>query len=237
MAITLCNLLGGVSSGSSSHGGRGSGLAQVVLLICGGMHPPSYTGQMLATIARDQRLSSRLSRVVCAPEHALGVLSPFALRQSLEANLDVPCHVSSAGVSFPGALSPKTAPMALIIWAFSAGCVGAAPLTTYWQRHRGPVLALFMVDGWGVPCPPGVPVHRLSHDPVTHDTSRWLGAGDEDFYADPAVPHLTLWQQPQAVAGWAMAPANTRQGMTAAEFLCKRSHDYIERYQAERHQR
>ncbi|TVQ05441.1 MAG: hypothetical protein EA368_19255 [Leptolyngbya sp. DLM2.Bin27] len=189
------------------------------------MHPPSYTGSILATIARDQRLSHLVS-VVCAPQHSLDVLSPFALRQALEADLN------PLGCPSPhGAAAVGTDAIALIVWAFSAGCVGAAPLVTYWQRHRGPVLALFMVDGWGVPRPPGVPVHRLSHDWFTNDTSGWLGAGDEDFYADPAVPHLTLWQQPQAVAGWAMTPGNPRQGMTAAEFLCGRSRGYVERYQ------
>jgi hypothetical protein len=189
------------------------------------MHPPSYTGPILASIARDQRLS-HLSWVVCAPQHSLDVLSPFALRQALEAHLNALFDTSSHGPSSAG-----TGSIALIVWAFSAGCVGAAPLVTYWQRHRGAVLALFMVDGWGVPRPPGVPVHRLSHDRFTYDTSRWLGAGDEDFYADPAVPHLTLWQQPQTVTGWATAPGNAKQGMTAVEFLCGRSRSYIERYQ------
>jgi hypothetical protein len=195
-------------------------LKQVTLLVCGGMHPPSYTGQILSTIAEDRELSRR-SRIVCAPQQARGVLSPFALRQALESSLENSLEKSAA----------EAAPPALIIWAFSAGCVGAAALATHWQRYRGRVLALFMADGWGVPRDPGVPVHRLSHDQITHDTSRWLGSGDEDFYADPAVPHLTLWQQPQMVTGWAIASGSARERMTAAEFLCGRSHDCIDRYQ------
>ncbi len=193
---------------------------QVTLLVCGGMHPPSYTGQILSAIAGDRELSHR-SRVVCAPQHARGVLSPFALRQTLERHLESNLEKSAAEADLP----------ALIIWAFSAGCVGAASLATHWQRYRGRVLALFMADGWGVSRDPGVPVHRLSHDQITHDTSRWLGSGDEDFYADPAVPHLTLWQQPQSVTGWAIASGPARQRMTAAEFLCGRSRDYLDRYQ------
>ncbi|PSN78817.1 hypothetical protein C8B47_15005 [filamentous cyanobacterium CCP4] len=122
-------------------------LQRVVLLICGGMHPPSYTGQMLATVAQDQVLS-QLSEVVCAPQSSLGVLSPFALRQTLEEHLDDTTLANPA---------PEAVPPALVIWAFSAGCVGAAALATHWQRHRGSVLALFMVDGWGVPRDPGVP--------------------------------------------------------------------------------
>lgn len=194
-------------------------MAQVVLLVCGGMHPASYTGQILTTIARDEVLN--LSRVICAPQQALGVISPFALRQTLKAQLK----------NFSADELAEEASPALIIWAFSAGCVGAMPLAVHWQRYRGPVLALFMVDGWGVPRDPGVPVHRLSHDRITHDTSRWLGTGDEDFCADPAVPHLTLWQQPQRVTGWAIAPMQPRQSLTAAEFLCRRSRACIDRYQ------
>ena len=194
---------------------------QVTLLVCGGMHPPSYTGQILAAIARDAVLS-RHSQVVCASQGGLGVLSPFALRQAID----------SQATSYSEKSAAEVAPSALIIWAFSAGCVGAAALATHWQQYRGRVLALFMADGWGVPRDPGVPVHRLSHDPITHATSRWLGAGDDDFYADPAVPHLTLWQQPQRATGWAIAPGQVRQSLTAAEFLCGRSRDHIARYQS-----
>lgn len=188
------------------------------------MHPSSYTGQVLATIAQDEVLS-QLSNVVCAPQSYLGVLSPFALRQTLEARLD-----SIA----PGKTTTETAPNVLVIWAFSAGCVGAAALATHWQRHRGPVLALFMVDGWGVPRDPGVPAYRISHDAATHHTSSWLGAGDIDFYADPAVPHLTLWQQPQAVGGWAAKAGEQRERLTAADFLCQRSRSAIHRYSTSR---
>ncbi|MBE9160333.1 hypothetical protein IQ265_26450 [Nodosilinea sp. LEGE 06152] len=198
-------------------------LQQVVLMICGGMHPPSYTGQMLATIAQDEVL--QLSSVVCAPHGSLEVLSPFALRQTLAA------HINSikTGVTLAGP-ALEAEPPALVLWAFSAGCVGAAALATYWQRQRGPVLALFMVDGWGVPRDPEVPTYRLSHDATTHYTSRWLGAGDVDFYADPAVPHLTLWRQPQAVAGWAVEKGKPSERLTAADFLCRRSRAAIHRY-------
>ncbi|WOD37429.1 hypothetical protein [Nodosilinea sp. E11] len=188
-------------------------MQQVVLLVVGGMHPPSYTGQILSTIARDEVLG-QLRRVVCAPQRSGDVLSAYALRQALD---------KAEKASLP---EPE---LGLLIWAFSAGCVGAAALAAHWQQGRGPVLALFMVDGWGVPRPPGVPVHRLSHDRFTHDSSRWLGAGDEDFYADPAVPHLHLWQQPQTTNGWATA-GRDRESLTAADFLCRRSRDHLCRY-------
>ncbi|MGB3202224.1 MAG: hypothetical protein WBA99_15070 [Nodosilinea sp.] len=198
-------------------------IQRTALLVCGGMHPPSYTGQVLATIARDEVLS-QLGAVVCAPQHALGVVSPFALRRTLEARLEA----MAPGEAMAGASSD------VIIWAFSAGCVGAAALATYWQRYRGPVLALLLVDGWGVARDPGVPTYRLSHDAATHTTSRWLGAGDIDFYADPAVPHLTLWQHPQGVSGWAIKAGERRQRLTAADFLCQRSRAAIDRYRTER---
>lgn len=197
-------------------------MQQVILLVVGGMHPPSYTEQMVATIAQggaaqDGTLSG-FARVVSAPQHSLDVLSPFALRQTLEAAL----------AKSDSALDD--APPGLIIWAFSAGCVGAAALATYWQSYRGPVLGLFMVDGWGVPRDPGVPVYRLSHDRFTHDTSSWLGIGDDDFYADPAVPHLSLWQHPQKTIGWAVTSGQPRERLTAADFLCQRSQACLAQY-------
>ncbi|WP_323353115.1 hypothetical protein [Leptolyngbya sp. CCNP1308] len=201
------------------------------------MHAPSATGQILATIARDEALSQQ-TQVICAPQHGLGVLSPFALRQTLDSFI----ALSQNSIKTPAAIAPskadldsataEDAPPALIIWAFSAGCVGAAALATHWQRHRGPVLSLLMVDGWGVPRDPEVPLYRLSHDRTTHDTSRWLGAGEIDFYADPPVPHVHLWQQPQAVMGWAVAPGEAPQPSTAADFLCLRSRQAIDHYTA-----
>lgn len=202
------------------------------------MHPPSYTGQILAAIAQDQALSQR-SQVVCAPLSALAVLSPFALRQTLKATTESSREPTKA----PSFAQPKTnnldstclegAAPALIIWAFSAGCVGASALAAHWHRYCGPVLALLMVDGWGVPRDPEVPTYRLSHDRTTHQASRWLGAGDIDFYAEPAVPHLHLWQQPQAVEGWATAPGKVGERLTAADFLCLRSRQAIDRYTAD----
>ncbi|MFQ4135839.1 hypothetical protein PGN35_005915 [Nodosilinea sp. PGN35] len=187
----------------------------VLLLVCGGIHPPSYSGQILAAIAQDETLD-RLCWAVSFPSSGLNVFSPFALRQSLEPAFGTaPCQGQLPG---------------LIIWAFSAGCVGAVALATYWQRYRGPVLAIFLVDGWGVPRPPGLRVHRLSHDRMTHDTSRWLGAGDEDFWADPPVSHLTLWQQPHRTEGWATAQQQVGERLTAEAFLCLRSRDYARSY-------
>jgi hypothetical protein len=176
-----------------------------VLLVCGGLHPPGLTGAVVAAIAADPVLG-QLKTILHSPATAGEVLSPRALGTSLEAGWGD--RSGSAG---------------LILWAFSAGCVGAAGLATHWQRHRGEVLALFLVDGWGVPRDPAVPTYRLSHDRFTHTTSRWLGRGDEDFYAAPAVPHLRLWQRPQGVKGWAVGPDGVPRPTTAADFLQGRS--------------
>ncbi|NJL44591.1 MAG: hypothetical protein HC922_00225 [Leptolyngbyaceae cyanobacterium SM2_3_12] len=187
-----------------------------IVVVCGGLHPPSYNGQILTILATDAVLS-QLPVLAFAPSWPLAVLSPYVLRQWLEERL---MQLSLAPDSGPNA------DRVLIIWAFSAGCVGAVALAEHWQRHRGQVLALFLVDGWGVPRVTRVPIHRLSHDRFTHTTSRWLGTGTLDFYADPAVPHLQLWQSPQQVNGWPVNQSDSAPGhriMTAAEFLCQQS--------------
>ena len=208
-------------------------MKQTVLLICGGMHPPSATGQILATLASDRDLS-QLTRVVVAPQQGLGVISAFALRQALESAIDSGTASENAWVNTAGDSAGDTAgntsgtsAPGLIIWAFSAGCVGATALATYWQRWRGPVQGIFLVDGWGVPKPPTVPTYRLSHDRFTHDTSGLLGAGEVNFYADPAVPHLDLWQHPQVVTGWSVGPGQRAEKLTAADFLLGRSRSLL----------
>ncbi len=83
------------------------------------------------------------------------------------------------------------------ILAFSAGCVGAAGLVPFWRVDQ-----LIAVDGWGVPLWLPCPVVRLSHDWVTHNNGLLLGGGQEQFYADPFVPHEYLWGSLDQVRGW-----------------------------------
>lgn len=104
--------------------------------------------------------------------------------------------------------------------SFSAGTVGIAGALALWQQQGGRVSRLIAVDGWGVPIL-GVPVTRLSHDKFTHVSSLPFGAGDVNFYANPAVAHLDLWSSPESVIGqavqsWQLAPGTT---MSAADFL------------------
>ena len=86
--------------------------------------------------------------------------------------------------------------------AFSAGVVGAIAAAQYWH-HRGIAISHFIaIDGWGVPLAAEFPIYRISHDHFTHWSSALLGAGQVNFYADPAVDHLDLWQTPDQTLGY-----------------------------------
>jgi len=104
---------------------------------------------------------------------------------------------------------------------FSAGVVGAMGAAIAFELMGGRVHALFALDGWGVPVAGHFPVHRLSHDYVTHWSSALLGAGLDSFYAEPAVDHLELWRSPAAVQGrWVSTNATQVScSITALEFL------------------
>jgi hypothetical protein len=108
-----------------------------------------------------------------------------------------------------------------IIMGFSAGVVGAIATAHIWQRLGGKIPALIALDGWGVPLFADFPIYRLSHDRFTHETSRLLGRGNLDFYADPPVEHLALLRSPHQVAGWSESPdgSGPRQSITAQDFL------------------
>jgi hypothetical protein len=48
-----------------------------------------------------------------------------------------------------------------------------------------------------------------------------LGSGQENFYADPPVDHLSLWSSPDRVTGWSIN-GNFVQRTTALTFLLNR---------------
>ena len=118
------------------------------------------------------------------------------------------------------AADPKTSPAVGVI-AFSAGVVAAVALLQRWQWSGGQVAGLIALDGWGVPLPTHYRTFRLSHDRFTHRSSGLLGSGSVNFYADPAVPHLQLWQAPQTVSGWQLDTTSgyAVQATTAIDFL------------------
>lgn len=134
----------------------------------------------------------------------------------------------------------------LVVMGFSAGNVGAIGAAWGWQMLGGRVKALIAIDAWGVPLVGNFPIHRLSHDRFTHDTSLSLPhtvsallnfggslenprAQEESFYAQPAVDHLEMWRSPATVTGWIVnSDAKVRSRyLSAAEFL----HMLLKQYQ------
>lgn len=186
-----------------------SHLDQAAILVIGGMHSPGHN-MNLSLIATGDPVLRQLP-ILSFPEAAssVGVLSPYGLLQWLEHH---PLPQAQDGLNH------------LLIWAFSAGCVGAIGLAHYWHRYRGKILGFFAFDGWGVPLAAPFPIYRLSHDRFTHVTSQWLGAGAVGFYADPPIPHLQLWSQPITTQGWQttrlLTGGEDRQRRSVPEFLC-----------------
>ncbi len=110
-----------------------------------------------------------------------------------------------------------TEPIVLI--GFSAGVAATVGAALAWQATGGRVRALFAVDGWGVVLPPSLPIYRLSHDRWSNRTGAWLGAGREQFWADPPVDHVALWRSPDRAWGWWAAAGRAPVYTTAAEVL------------------
>lgn len=106
------------------------------------------------------------------------------------------------------------------IIAFSAGVVGAIAAAQYWH-HRGVSIAHFIaIDGWGVPLVADFPLYRISHDYFTHWSSALLGTGSLNFYADPAIDHLDLWQAPDQAMGWRVEQGEKCDSrMSVAQFI------------------
>ncbi|MBE9207849.1 hypothetical protein IQ244_15230 [Nostoc sp. LEGE 06077] len=119
----------------------------------------------------------------------------------------------------------------IVFISFSAGVVGAIAAAWNWQILGGQVKAFIAIDGWGVPLWGSFPIHRLSHDYFTHWSSLLLSSGHNNFYAEPAVDHLSLWRSPQTVQGWWVnsdcEDFPHQMPLTAAEFL----HLLVKRYE------
>lgn len=175
------------------------------IAICPGFHPAALTHQFLeqlqtVTSANDSLLVFPVERYQAySGVDVLRFLHEQLSRQAQDRWLQTP-------ITFIG---------------FSAGVVGALGAAIAFELMGGRVNALFALDGWGVPVAGRFPVHRLSHDYVTHWSSALLGAGLDSFYADPAVEHLDLWRSPHTIPGqWVSASApSTSQPTTALDFL------------------
>ncbi len=180
------------------------------VVICPGIHDPDLTKGLLAGLElrfpNGSNLSNLENVLVFSASDQYSALSTLHILQFLHARLGI----------------PSTA-LPVVFIGFSAGVVGAIGAAWVWQILGGKVKALIAVDGWGMPLVSNFPCHRISHDFFTHWSSSLLGSGQDSFYADPSVEHLTLWRSPQTVTGWSLHPVvgklQTQTRLTAAEFL------------------
>jgi hypothetical protein len=150
-------------------------------LLCPGYHAPALTDEFINGLASaGLPLSAWDYRVF--PAHREPPYSPWHVENFLRSQFPKP-------------------PARLVFIGFSAGVVGAIATARQWHRSGHPVTALMAMDGWGMPLGGDFPIHRISHDYLTHWTSSLLGTGVSNFYADPPVTHLALWRVPQQVRG------------------------------------
>lgn len=177
------------------------------IVLCPGFHPPALTQSFLMGLGTSRK------QIWVLPLH-YPPYSAIGIWRFLNEQLRL----------------PPIEPLTFI--AFSAGVVGAAGAAVLWQKMGGSVSAFIAVDGWGVPLWANFPIHRLSHDPLTHWSSSLLGGGEDGFYADPEVSHLELWRSPQRTQGWWVRSTRTQilhTPITAAQYL----NDLLDRYSEE----
>ncbi|MGL5881148.1 MAG: hypothetical protein ACRC2V_25690 [Xenococcaceae cyanobacterium] len=167
------------------------------VLICPGIHSPQLTESFLQAI---QTPSTRL----VFPSYQYPAYSTVDIFNFLLKNEP----------------NPATAPPLLFI-CFSAGVVGGIGAAIAWQMQGGKVNVFIAIDGWGVPLFADFSIHRFSHDYFTHWSSALLGAGEDSFYADPAVEHLEMWRSPQTIMGWWQTKTGLKERCSAADALKK----------------
>jgi hypothetical protein len=182
------------------------------IIICPGIHQPELTNSFISALHSllDDDFDGKQSEestvnILTFDRHDIFVLSQFNIFHFLKDNLS----------------SRFTSPVIFI--AFSAGVIGAIGAATIWQMVGGNVKAFIAIDGWGVPLWGSFPIHRMSHDEFSHWSSSLLGSGEDNFYANPDVDHLTMWRSPLEVKGdWINSSTpNTvvKQHLSAGYFL------------------
>ncbi|MBN3923991.1 hypothetical protein [Nostoc sp. NMS4] len=193
------------------------------IIICPGIHDPAFTQSFISqwldisngSIAQNQ------ANILVFPGTDLSSLSALHILQFLRDRLTHRSDRLTNSLKSP-----------IIFISFSAGVVGAIGAAHLWQLLGGRVKAFIAIDGWGVPLQGNFPIHRMSHDYFTHWSSCLLGSGQNNFYAQPAVDHLSIWRSPQIVQGYwvdssiEIIPPKGR--LTAAEFLLM----LLKRYEA-----
>ncbi|MEH2456015.1 hypothetical protein [Nostoc sp.] len=194
------------------------------IIICPGIHEPDLTESFrsrLLDMVSNSAIAPTTANILIYPGKDVLVLSAFHILEFL--------RVSVAHRRYRLADQLKSP---LIFISFSAGVVGAIGAAYLWQLLGGHVKAFIAIDGWGVPLQGNFPIHRMSHDYFTHWSSCLLGSGQNNFYAQPAVDHLSMWKSPQTVQGcWVdssigISPPKGR--LTADEFLLM----LLKRYEA-----
>ncbi|MEO1401370.1 MAG: hypothetical protein AAFV72_08940 [Cyanobacteria bacterium J06635_1] len=167
------------------------------LMICPGIHAPGLTEGFLRSLL--PRLHQPPAALWIQPG-GVGALLSAPILSTLRAQ----------------AQPSKLGPISMI--AFSAGVVGAAQAIPRWCEVGGQLACLIALDGWGVPLGGDYPIYRVSHDRFTHWSSRGLGGGTVNFYAEPGIDHLDLWQTPAQAMGWRV-DGQRRDRTSAADFV------------------
>jgi hypothetical protein len=178
------------------------------IIICPGIHEPELTKNFISEClypASDSLNTPIWGEILVYPGEGLLAVSSLHILQFLGDRLKNQLE------------SP------VIFISFSAGVVGAIGAASSWQLLGGNIKAFIAIDGWGVPLAGNFPIHRLSHDYFTHWSSSLLGSGSDNFYAEPAVDHLSMWKSPQSVTGWwidtSVEDSQSPVRLTAREFL------------------
>ncbi|MEH2069137.1 MAG: hypothetical protein V7K47_13415 [Nostoc sp.] len=179
----------------------------MLIIICPGIHDRALTESFVSGLldTSDGSIDENRAKILVFPGKDLLSLSALHILEFLRARLN-------NSVESP-----------LIFISFSAGVVGAIGAAHLWQHLGGRVKAFIAIDGWGVPLQGNFPIHRISHDYFTHWSSSLLGGGQNNFYAQPSVEHLSIWRSPETVQGWwvdsSIGIFPPKGHLSAAEFL------------------
>ncbi|MDZ8052631.1 MAG: hypothetical protein RMX68_028895 [Aulosira sp. ZfuVER01] len=186
------------------------------IIICPGIHEPELTASFISgclNLNSDSSSTTAAVNILVYPEQGVLTLSPFHILQFLHNCLGNELE------------SP------VIFISFSAGVVGAMLAANSWRLLGGNVKAFIAIDGWSVPLWGDFPIHRMSHDYFTHWSSSLLGSGKNNFYAEPAVDHLSIWRSPQTVQGFWVDPSEEFYSKSDRLSACEFFHLLLKRYE------
>lgn len=174
------------------------------IFICPGFHLPQLTQSFLQELSLSNSNSTLSVNARIFNAESYTALSAIHILQDLTKAYGQPCQASP-----------------VLFVSFSAGVLGALGAAWGWELLGGKVKAVIAIDGWGVPLMGNFPIHRLSHDYFTHQTSIVINRPEDSFYADPEATHLQMWRSPSTVTGWATSAVNfpVRSRCNAAEFI------------------